>query len=127
MKTVKIHQPCNQCNNKNQTWKFIGIKNNTVNVSQCCPDCRTSFFTSCTFKVWNAHLQEDQMLLEITKHHRLPRSRGGSNELENISLVPWAKHQAFHLLFGTKTPEDIIDDLNNIWLPSNVKLQILKT
>lgn len=51
-----------------------------------------------------------------TAHHRKPRSLGGGNESENISFVPGNKHEAFHLLFANKTPYEIADILNAVWL-----------
>ena len=56
------------------------------------------------------------------KHHRMPKSLGGSDEDSNISSVTIVKHQAYHLLFSNGTPYDIASILNNIWIPSNYEL-----
>lgn len=50
------------------------------------------------------------------KHHRKPRSLGGENSKENISLVDRDKHNAWHLLFKNHPPERIAIIINNVWL-----------
>lgn len=52
---------------------------------------------------------------EKSRHHRCPKSRGGSNEPPNTIKVPHKKHEAWHVVFGNKSPEEIVQDLNNIW------------
>lgn len=34
-----------------------------------------------------------------TKHHLIPKSRGGSNDKKNIKKCSWKKHKAFNILF----------------------------
>ena len=46
-----------------------------------------------------------------TKHHIIPRSRGGKSDLENITYLPGRQHEAYHFLFSNKTPDEIIDHL----------------
>ena len=46
-----------------------------------------------------------------TKHHIIPRSRGGDNGLENICRVSNTPHQDYHKLFGNMKPVEIIDYL----------------
>lgn len=53
---------------------------------------------------------------ERDKHHRKPRSIGGTNEPRNISHVPRNKHEAYHLLFSNCTASQIADILNAYWL-----------
>jgi hypothetical protein len=50
------------------------------------------------------------------------RCNGGSNDRENISIVPHNKHVAFHILFGDKTTQQIADVLNEIWIDSEKQL-----
>jgi hypothetical protein len=50
------------------------------------------------------------------KHHRKPRSLGGTNDPLNISVVPREKHEAWHLLFSNGTPDQIADIINQFWL-----------
>lgn len=52
---------------------------------------------------------------ETSRHHRHPKSRGGSNFPPNTIRVPHKKHEAWHVLFGNKTAEEIVKDLNEIW------------
>jgi hypothetical protein len=42
-----------------------------------------------------------------SKHHVLPRSRGGGYK-DNIVIIPRVDHDAYHKLFGNMTPEEII-------------------
>lgn len=53
----------------------------------------------------------------LTRHHRLPRSRGGNGLDDNISHVPNDKHTAWHALFGTDPPEAVMLSLMDTWLP----------
>lgn len=43
-----------------------------------------------------------------TKHHILPRSRGGTNA--NANLTEWWNdhHEAWHCLYGNKTPKEVL-------------------
>lgn len=53
----------------------------------------------------------------LTKHHRKSKANKGDSSPHNISLVPENQHQAFHVLWdGTKTANDICDDLNKRWI-----------
>lgn len=60
--------------------------------------------------------------MNIDKHHRLPRSRGGSNRNSNISLVRKDLHVAYHRLFGNATPDEIVEILNRVWIDPAYKL-----
>ena len=46
-----------------------------------------------------------------TKHHIRPTSRGGTDDDENIAIVPNKKHELYHVLFSNRTPEEIIAHL----------------
>ena len=53
----------------------------------------------------------------ITKHHRKPKARGGKSgksHWNNISLVPWDLHQAYHSIFGVLLPAEVVSILNII-------------
>lgn len=41
--------------------------------------------------------------LKITKHHILPRERGGSWDDHNILKLWNHRHEVYHILFGNKT------------------------
>ena len=47
----------------------------------------------------------------ITRHHIVPRSRGGRDTSDNIAKVDNKKHELYHELFVNKTPNEIIDYL----------------
>ena len=64
--------------------------------------------------------------METSRHHRCPKSRNGSNEPPNVIRVPARKHEAYHVVFGTKSPQEIIDDLNNIWFYPDYEVSIKK-
>jgi hypothetical protein len=42
------------------------------------------------------------------KHHLTPRSKNGDDEPENILLLNMLRHQAWHILFGHKSLEEVI-------------------
>lgn len=50
-------------------------------------------------------------------HHRQPVSQGGTSATENLSYVNYARHRAYHQLFGVMHPYDVAEELNKIWLP----------
>ena len=53
------------------------------------------------------------------KHHRKPRSIGGSNKPSNISHIPHHFHQAWHLLFANFTAEQIAQRITDWYLDSD--------
>jgi len=62
----------------------------------------------------------------LTKHHRTPRSKNGSDDNENISYVPQYQHQAWHQLFSNYTPETIASIINEKWIPKNVMFVVVQ-
>jgi hypothetical protein len=48
-------------------------------------------------------------------HHIIPRSRHGSDGMENIKLVPVNAHSAYHAIFYNLTPDEIIQYLKDVW------------
>ena len=57
-------------------------------------------------------------------HHRVPKVRNGSGKLSsgNMVEVDVLMHRAYHLLFSTKTPEQVAAILNKTWLPTDWEL-----
>ena len=50
-------------------------------------------------------------------HHRLPKSRGGCSDPENLSRVPIQHHNAFNLLFGSNpTAHEVAQVLSDVWI-----------
>jgi len=45
---------------------------------------------------------------ENNKHHLTPRSRGGTSLDSNLLLMDKSRHNAWHLLFGTLTLDEIV-------------------
>ena len=52
----------------------------------------------------------------IERHHRRPRSRGGTNHHRNISHVRQGEHRAFHQLFGAMLPDEVASLLTDVWI-----------
>jgi hypothetical protein len=50
------------------------------------------------------------------KHHRKCKSRGGSDDATNISVVTMDKHVLWHAMFGNMTPPEIANEINNVWI-----------
>mgnify|MGYP003661321801 CR=1 FL=1 len=53
---------------------------------------------------------------KLTKHHRKCQIHGGTDDNGNIAMVTDRKHKAWHTVFGTKTADKIVWELNNVWL-----------
>jgi len=51
------------------------------------------------------------------QHHRLPKSRGGTNATSNLSRVPVRLHNAFNELFGSNpTAHEVAQILSDVWI-----------
>jgi hypothetical protein len=48
-----------------------------------------------------------------SRHHVIPRSRGGKFNDENIVIIPRVDHELYHKLFGNMKPEEIIEHLQS--------------
>jgi hypothetical protein len=48
----------------------------------------------------------------LTKHHRVPIARNGSDDSRNIAMVQNRIHVRYHALFGIMTPFEIAEMLN---------------
>ena len=60
----------------------------------------------------------------LSKHHRLPTSRGGTNSRRNISIVREDHHNAFHLLFSNRNVWELAKLLNDIWIDPDYHLVV---
>jgi len=65
----------------------------------------------------------------VSDHHIVPRKRGGSSRPNNISQILVKLHEKYHVLFGNKTPAEILYflenyfwDGNTIWINGYVKI-----
>ena len=61
-----------------------------------------------------------------SRHHRIPRSRNGSNKKSNIAIVLKSRHQAFHFLWGVMSVFEIAEDLNKNWIDPSYRLIVEK-
>ena len=50
-------------------------------------------------------------LRRTSRHHKIPSSRGGSSNLENIAKIDGRLHRKYHELFENMVPVEIIDYL----------------
>jgi len=52
----------------------------------------------------------------VSRHHIVPRSRGGDSSLENIAQIDLRDHKNYHALFVNQIPEEIVETLvNKYW------------
>ena len=61
-----------------------------------------------------------------SRHHRTPRSVGGSNHPSNISVVKQTDHNAWHTLFSNYSPETIARIINEKWIPRGYRFICVK-
>lgn len=61
-----------------------------------------------------------------TVHHRKPRSKGGTDHPSNISHVKRKFHEAYHLLFADKSPEEVAKMLTDTWIDPHWELLAVK-
>lgn len=52
-------------------------------------------------------------------HHRIPKSRGGTDSPINTSWVRKSHHRAYHEIFGTSHPRQIAQYLTEKWIDPN--------
>jgi hypothetical protein len=62
----------------------------------------------------------------LSRHHRKMRCHGGSDDPSNISTVPAYRHEAFHILFNSRTTEEIAKYLNSVWIDPEDELVVVK-
>ena len=60
--------------------------------------------------------------VEITDHHRRPRSIGGSKDPANISKISIRIHKAWHIIFGNMSAEQICNYINENFKPKGLTL-----
>lgn len=63
-------------------------------------------------------LKKEKRLAQVAqdRHHRLPKSLGGPDVPENISIVSLNKHRAYHALFQNGNPYHVASILNQTWI-----------
>ena len=55
----------------------------------------------------------------MEKHHRLPRSRGGSSSASNLSVISQPVHRAWHYLFGNANAQEVARMISDVYIDSN--------
>ena len=61
----------------------------------------------------------------MSRHHRKPRSLGGTDEKSNISVLPRTRHSAWHTLFQNWSPQRIAEEINERYLDPSVKMVVV--
>lgn len=125
-KVIIVDLICIFCNGETHSLQFRRIENKLVYFSKKCTKCKHTCRSNTSIEQWKNYLDEHDHRLCLTKHHRKCKSNGGGDEPSNISLVSHKKHQAWHQVFANKSIEKIVEELNNIWIPPNIKLVITK-
>lgn len=54
----------------------------------------------------------------------MPKSLGGDDGNQNISVVPVVKHRAYHALFANGNPYDVAEILNKFWISPDYELVV---
>jgi hypothetical protein len=64
---------------------------------------------------------------DYNHHHRLPRSRGGTDASRNVSIVRTDLHDAYNLLFGSNpTAQEVVDILSAHWIDPDYRLVAIR-
>ena len=61
-----------------------------------------------------------------SRHHRLAKSLGGTDDESNISIVTQQHHDCFHVLFSNYTVQTIANILNEKWIDPRYKLVVME-
>lgn len=60
-------------------------------------------------------------------HHRLPKSRGGTSDSNNLSEVPVYLHEAYNALFGSNaTAEEVVKVLSTVWIDPRYEIILIQ-
>jgi hypothetical protein len=58
---------------------------------------------------------------KVTKHHIIPKSRGGADLKDNIIKLPGFNHKAYHVFFGNLTPIEAKEFIDRVFLGKEMK------
>jgi len=61
-----------------------------------------------------------------SRHHKLARSLGGTDDESNISIVTKRHHDCFHILFSNYSVQTIANILNEKWIDPRYKLVVVE-
>lgn len=64
--------------------------------------------------------------IELSRHHRRPKSLGGDNSPRNISNIPVHRHRAWHCIAQNHEPVTIAQIINSTYLDPDYKLVALR-
>lgn len=63
----------------------------------------------------------------IDYHHRVPKSRGGSNSVRNLVPIRKDRHVAFHLLVGNALPDEVARIISELIDPDYKLVAVRRT
>lgn len=67
------------------------------------------------------------MKKKMTRHHRRPKAYFGSNDKDNISIVPEKLHNCYHALFGHGGDvQNTANILNETWIDKRYFLIVVE-
>lgn len=118
---------CKLCNNEYHLLYFRFVERGLVYYFAKCTSCNYSYRCNATFNEWKARQKESAEIGNVSRHHRKPRSMGGTDDPSNIAMVTQRKHELWHAMWGNRSPVSIVAELNSIWLPPEITLIITKT
>jgi hypothetical protein len=58
---------------------------------------------------------------KVTKHHIIPKSRGGADLKDNIIKLPGLNHEAYHVFFGNLAPIEAKEFIDRVLLGKGMK------
>jgi len=63
---------------------------------------------------------------KFDNHHRLPRSRGGTDfyPKDNLIRVNKYRHANWHRLWADMSLEEIVEEMNRLWIDPRYELKI---
>ena len=75
------------------------------------------------YRMWNATSRlQNGTWMSTNRHHKRPRSRGGKSDKYNCVKVDADKHYFWHRLFGNMSGDEIMMEINSIWLDGRYKV-----
>ncbi len=61
------------------------------------------------------------MKRNISRHHMVPRSRGGPDKDWNILELTEGEHAAWHRIFNNKMPHEVLMEVLKTWTPKEMR------
>jgi hypothetical protein len=62
----------------------------------------------------------------VSHHHRKCRSNGGNGDKGNLVEVDRDRHNFWHAMFRNMKPDEIVDEINSVWIDPEFKVMLLR-